>query len=161
MFCKISQDVKIATLNLYESDILRLEDILACVGFFKCTFYQILKFWKETGDVVTHRHANKGSFRLLHHDDIQYLLRLIRHRPDWFLDELLGVVTTNLIITTRHCLDSNCVFCHGKYENTFHWCTRAVMIVLSYKLRTMLISLPGHFISIFISLPGHISLAFH
>jgi len=31
-----------------------------------------------------------------------------------------GVVTTNLIITIRHCLDSNCVYCHGKYENTFH-----------------------------------------
>jgi hypothetical protein len=33
---------------------------------------------------------------------------------------MLQVVTTNLIITTRHCLDSNCVYCHGKYENTFH-----------------------------------------
>jgi hypothetical protein len=34
--------------------------------------------------------------------------------------QLGWVVTTNLIITTRHCLDSNCVYCHGKYENTFH-----------------------------------------
>jgi transposase len=95
MFRKISRDIKIAVLNLYESDISPLEDILACVGFSKRTFYRILKLWKETGDVVTHRHANKGRFCLLHHDDIQYLLLLIRHRPDWFLDELLDLLQTN------------------------------------------------------------------
>jgi transposase len=102
MFRKISQDVKIAALNLYECDILPLEDILACVGFSKRTFYRILKLWKETGDVVTHRHANKGRFHLLHHDDIQYLLRLIRHRPDWFLDELLDLLRTNRFISVHY-----------------------------------------------------------
>jgi transposase len=102
MLHKISRDVKIAALNLYESDILPLEDILACVGFSKCTFYQILKLWKETGDVVTHRHANKGCFRLLHHNDIQYLLWLIQHCPDWFLDELLDLLWTNRFISIHY-----------------------------------------------------------
>jgi hypothetical protein len=30
------------------------------------------------------------------------------------------LVTTTFIIKTRHCLDSNCVYYHGSYENAFH-----------------------------------------
>jgi len=33
MFRKISRDIKIAALNLHESDVLALPNILACVGF--------------------------------------------------------------------------------------------------------------------------------
>lgn len=104
MFRKISRDVKIAALNLHENGLLPLKDILACVGFSEGTFYRTLRLWRETGDVVTHRHGDprRGRFRLLHHDDIQYLLRLIQHRPDWFLDELLNLLQHNRFISVHY-----------------------------------------------------------
>ncbi|KAF8230388.1 hypothetical protein L208DRAFT_1476133 [Tricholoma matsutake] len=112
MFRKISRDVKIAALNLHESSILPLPDILACVGFSERTFYRVLKLWKETGNVVPHRHGNcKGRPCLLHYDDIQYLLRLIRHRPDWFLDELLNLLKHN------HFISSHYTTIHWELEN--------------------------------------------
>ena len=89
MFCKISHNVKIAALNLHENGVLTLPDILASVGFSESTFYCVLWLWKETGDIVSHWHANKARRpHLLHFDDIQYLLHLVQHQPDWFLDEL-------------------------------------------------------------------------
>jgi transposase len=103
MFHKISCDIKIAALNLHESGILPLPDILACVGFSECPFYRVLKLWKETGDIVPHQHGNhKGRPCLLHCDDIQYLLWLIRHRPDWFLDELLNLLEHNHFISSHY-----------------------------------------------------------
>jgi transposase len=103
MFRKISHNIKIAALNLHESGILPLLDILACVGFSECTFYHVLKLWKETGDIVPHQHDNrKGQPHLLHYDDIQYLLRLIQHRPDWFLDELLNLLEHNRFISSHY-----------------------------------------------------------
>lgn len=103
MFRKISHDVKIVALNLHENGILPLSDILACVGFSEHTFYRVLKLWKETGNVVSHWHSNcKGWPRLLHYDDIQYLLQLIQHRPDWFLDELLNLLKHNCFISSHY-----------------------------------------------------------
>jgi len=103
MFRKISRDVKIAALNLYEGEVLPLPDILACVGFSERTFYRVLKLWRETGDVVSHRRAARtGRPRLLHYDDIQYLLRLVQHRPDWFLDELLNLLKINRFVSVHY-----------------------------------------------------------
>ena len=48
----ISWDVKIATIRLYEHNLLDLDDILHSCGFSMSTFYRILKVWRETGDVV-------------------------------------------------------------------------------------------------------------
>ncbi|KAJ7274160.1 hypothetical protein C8J57DRAFT_1434818 [Mycena rebaudengoi] len=91
---KISRDVKIAALNLYEAGQMELPDILKCCGFSERTFYRILYLWQTTGDVVKHNPKNTGRPRLLHFDDIQYLLRLVRHSPDWFLNELLRLLET-------------------------------------------------------------------
>ena len=103
MFRKISRDVKIAALNLHENGILGLPDILACVGFSESTFFWVLRLWRETGDVISHRQGNKiGHCRLLHFDDIQYLLRLVRHRPDWFLDELLNLLERNRFVSVHY-----------------------------------------------------------
>jgi transposase len=103
MFRKISRDVKIAALNLHENGILPLPDILACVGFSESTFYRILRLWRETGEVVSHRHGNKaGHPRILHFDDVQYLLRLVQHRPDWFLDELLNLLKRNRFVSVHY-----------------------------------------------------------
>ena len=57
---KISRNVKLAAIRLYERNILTLEDILECVGFHKRTFYHILALWRETGDIVKHTNGVAG-----------------------------------------------------------------------------------------------------
>jgi transposase len=96
----ISRDVKIAAINLYEQGHLSLHQILACVGFSESTFYRVLRLWRTTGDVIRPR-KRPGRHRILHHDDLQYLLRLIRHHPDYFLDELLDLVKHNRFISVH------------------------------------------------------------
>jgi transposase len=96
---RISQDLKLAAMNLYERELIPLEDLLDCVGFSKRTFYRVFKLWRETGDVVKHTHGLCGRPRLLVFDDVQFLLRLVRHRPDWFLDELTNLLQENRFIS--------------------------------------------------------------
>lgn len=98
----ISRDVKLAAIRLYERDLLPLDDILDCVGFSERTFYRILALWRDTGDVVKHTYGTPGRPRALHFDDVYYLLRLIQQRPDWFLDELLGLLKTNRFISVHY-----------------------------------------------------------
>jgi transposase len=82
---------------------LPLSDILACVGFSECTFYRVLKLWRETSDIVSHQHGNlMGWPHLLHYDDIQYLLHLVQHRPDWFLDEFLKLLKHNRFVSVHY-----------------------------------------------------------
>lgn len=100
-FRKISRDVKLAAINLYQRGLLELRDILDCVGFSESTFWRIWKLWRTTGDVVGHGHGLAGRPRKLLADDIDYLKRLIHHRPDWFLDELLGLLETNRFISVH------------------------------------------------------------
>jgi transposase len=103
MFRKISHDIKIAAINLHESNIFPLSDILACVGFSEQTFYCIVKLWRETGNIVSHRHGNHARRpQLLHYNDIQYLLRLVQHRPDWFLNELLNLLKHNRFVSVHY-----------------------------------------------------------
>ncbi len=108
MYRKIRRDLKICAIKMYELDILPLHLILECVGFSESTFYHILDLWVITGDVVKHNiGALPGWPRLLHFNDVDYLLQLIWHRPDWFLDELLELLKTNQFIfvhyVTIHC----------------------------------------------------------
>ena len=42
-----------------------------------------------------------GRPRISHFLDIEYLKHLIRHRPDWFLDELQYLLQTNCFIATH------------------------------------------------------------
>jgi transposase len=102
-FRKISRDVKIAAINLYDINIFTVEDLCHIVGFSQRTFWRIRRLWTDTGDVVTHKYGYQhGRTRILHIEDIQYLLRLIRHRPDWFLDELLDLLTHNRFISVHY-----------------------------------------------------------
>ena len=57
---KISHDVKIAAIWLYEWQLLHLDDILDCCGFSERTFYRILKLWQETGDVINPSRSLRG-----------------------------------------------------------------------------------------------------
>jgi transposase len=101
---KISRDVKLAAVKLYEGGFLALDDILDCVGFSKRTFERIHALWVATGDVVKHQFGppTQGRPRSLNFDDVDYLIRLIQQRPDWFLDELLNLLTTNRFISVHY-----------------------------------------------------------
>ncbi|KAJ7704016.1 hypothetical protein B0H17DRAFT_1157081 [Mycena rosella] len=101
-FRHIHRDVKIAALNLYEGGLLSLPQILDALGFSERTFYRILYLWRTTGDVVKGKSTTRGRPRLLHHDDLEYLLELVRHDPDWFLDELLHLLSTNRFISVHY-----------------------------------------------------------
>lgn len=101
-FRKISRDVKLAAINLYEHNMLSLEQILECVGISESTFWRVCKLWRETGDVVRHNYGAAGRPRALHFDDVNYLVRLIHHRPDWFLDELLDLLDHNRFISVHY-----------------------------------------------------------
>ncbi|KAF8833274.1 hypothetical protein BDN67DRAFT_939210, partial [Paxillus ammoniavirescens] len=89
---KISPDVKHAALRLHRRGLMRLSDILDCVDFSRRTFYRIRKLFHETGDVVKPRSALCGRLRMFNLDDLHYLIELVRHRPDWFLDELTSLM---------------------------------------------------------------------
>jgi transposase len=99
---RISRDVKLAAIRLYYTQILTLQQILDACGFSRRTFFRILKLWRETGDVVKARPLTRAGPQLLHCEDIQYLLRLIRQNPDYFLDELLHLLQTNRFISVHY-----------------------------------------------------------
>ena len=102
-FCKISRDLKLAVIRLYEREILPLWDILDIMHLSWRTFFCILKLWRETGDVVTHKYGNlAGQPRILNFDDIHYVLQLVRLHPDWFLDKLLELLKTNRFISIHY-----------------------------------------------------------
>ena len=61
---KISRDIKLAAIRLYEQELLPLNDILDCLGFHERTFYRILALWRETGDVVKHNFGAPGRPRI-------------------------------------------------------------------------------------------------
>ncbi|KAJ7235689.1 hypothetical protein C8J57DRAFT_1088785 [Mycena rebaudengoi] len=98
---RISSDVKLAAMNLFEKDILPLPEILEIVGFSEATFWRVRKLWRETGYVTTPKCTTSGRRRLLHHEDINYILRLVNLRPDWFLNELLHLLETNRFISVH------------------------------------------------------------
>jgi transposase len=100
-FCKISQDLKLAAMRMHNQDILPVFAIIDCLQISQRTFYRILDLWVTTGDVVHHTNGVHGRPRILHFDDIDYLRRIIRHRPDWFLDELLDLLETNRFISAH------------------------------------------------------------
>ncbi|KAG1873040.1 hypothetical protein DFJ58DRAFT_760864 [Suillus subalutaceus] len=65
MYQKISRDVKLAAVKLYERQHLSLQDILACVGqlgFSESTFWRVLKLWRKTGNVVSPTCSLLGFF---------------------------------------------------------------------------------------------------
>jgi transposase len=88
-------------MNLFERDILPLSDILEIVGFSESTFWRTRKLWRETGWVEKPKSGQSGRRRLLHRDDIDYILRLVNLRPDWFLNELLNLLKTNRYISVH------------------------------------------------------------
>ena len=79
---------------MHEAGILSVAQIIDCLQISRRTFYRVLGLWINTNGV-------RGRPRLLHFDDINYLIRIIKHRPDWFLDELLSLLETNCFISAH------------------------------------------------------------
>ena len=102
VYRKISADVKLAAMRLYEQNILTLDQILDCVGFSERTFWRVWKIYSLTGDVEPPTCTTRGRPRKLHFDDITYLLALVRQRPEWFLDELLDLLDSNRFISMHY-----------------------------------------------------------
>ena len=100
-FRKISRDLKLAAMRIHDHGILPVGTIIDCLQISRRTFYRILDLWVTTGDVVRHTNGIRGRPRILHFDDIDYLRRIIRHRPDWFLDELLDLLEKNCFISAH------------------------------------------------------------
>ena len=100
-FRKISKDIKIAAMRLYEDDILSKPVILDYLSISSRTFDRVLALWNATGEVVRETNGVRGRPRILHFSDVEYLKRLIRHRPDWFLDELQYLLQTNRFIAAH------------------------------------------------------------
>ncbi|KIJ96794.1 hypothetical protein K443DRAFT_75646, partial [Laccaria amethystina LaAM-08-1] len=102
VYRKISADVKLAAMRLYEQNILTLDQILDCVGFSERTFWRVWKIYGLTGDVEPPTCTTRGRPRKLHFDDITYLLALVCQRPEWFLDELLDLLNSNRFISVHY-----------------------------------------------------------
>ena len=100
-FRKVSRDLKLAAIRMHELGILTVAQIIDCLQISRRTFYRVLQLWNSTGDVVQHTNGVRGRPRLLHFDDIDYLKRIIKHRPDWFLDELLSLLETSRFISAH------------------------------------------------------------
>jgi len=101
-FRKISKDVKIAAIRMYDdADLLPLPTILDFLNISQRTFFRVRALWIETGDVVRQTNGVQGRPRFNHFSDIDYLKRLIKHRPDWFLDELQYLLQTNQFIAVH------------------------------------------------------------
>lgn len=102
MYHKISPQVKLAAVRLWEGNLLALPDILHCCNFSRATFYRIIKLWQQTGDVVSNKNTSHPRSRCLDATDVQYLNQLIEENPDYFLDELLHLLKTNRFISVHY-----------------------------------------------------------
>jgi len=98
---KISDDVKMAAIRLYENGALPLSDILEAVDFSRRTFFRTLRLWHETGCVSKPKSALVGRPRKMNMDDVQHLISLVRQNPTWFLDELTDLMDTNRFISVH------------------------------------------------------------
>ena len=76
---RISPDVKLAAIRLYERQLLPLCQIPECVGFSRRTFFRILSLFNETGEVAKPRSLALSCPRVFNHEDINYLLQLVYH----------------------------------------------------------------------------------
>ena len=50
---------------------------------------------------MQHTYGIRGRPRILHFEDLHYLLRLVRHQPDWFLDGVLDLLNDNRLVAAH------------------------------------------------------------
>lgn len=98
---RISDDIKLAAMRLYEQDILGIEDILEVIGFSRATFFRVLKLWREGGSVAKPKSFRRGRPRKMLREDLEYLNVLLHHRPQFFLSELQGLLKRNRLLSVH------------------------------------------------------------
>ena len=123
-FHKISADCKLATIRLHDNGILSLETILGCCRFSERTWFWILKLWQETGRVDCPGGTRHGCLHILDTDNIQYLLRLVRSNPDYFLDEFLNLLQKKKIILMHY----TTIFCALEHASMSHKKLKQIVI---------------------------------
>jgi hypothetical protein len=102
MYHRISPEIKLAAIRLWDRALLDLPDILHCCNISRATFYRVVKLWRETGDVVSHAPNVHRGTRILDATDVQYLRQLVAENPAYFLDELLHLLQTNRFISVHY-----------------------------------------------------------
>ncbi|KAJ8591088.1 hypothetical protein M405DRAFT_814863, partial [Rhizopogon salebrosus TDB-379] len=90
-------------------------------------FWCILRLWRETGDVVSISNRIRGRPRILQCNDVLYLIRLVRHRLEWFLDELLVLHLRN----TNRFISAHYATIHRELERVGVSLKKHVLIVLA------------------------------
>ena len=101
VFRYISTDVKLAAVRIYENNLMELDDILAFLNMSESMFFHTLQLYRETGNVEHPKSTTRSRPHKLHFDDLTYITAVINHHPDWFLDELLGLLDTNRFIAVH------------------------------------------------------------
>jgi transposase len=101
VFHFISPDIKCAATRIYENSLMDLPDILDCLDMSESTFFRALRLYRETGNIKRPKSTTRGRPRKLHFDDLMYMVAPINHHPDWFLDELLGLLDMNRFISVH------------------------------------------------------------
>ena len=66
------------------------------------TFFHVQKVFHETGDVVKPQSAYCGHPWIQNHVDVHYLIELIQNCPDWFLNEIQGLLEKNCFINMHY-----------------------------------------------------------
>ena len=94
VFRFISPDVKRTAIRIYENNLMDLDDILDCLDMSESTFFHALWWYQETGDIEQPKSTTCGRPWKLYFNNLTYITALINHHPDWFLDELLGLLNT-------------------------------------------------------------------
>jgi len=98
VFHFISPNVKHAAIRIYENSSMDLANILNCLDMSESTFFHALQLYQETGNVELPKSTMHGRPWKLHFDNLTYMIALINHCPNCFLDELLGLLDTNRFI---------------------------------------------------------------
>ena len=98
----IPRAVKISAIKLHERELLDLDTILDVMEMSRSTFFHVQNLWRETGNIISPKASLRGCLQTLNYDDVQYLLVLIEQNPDYFLDELLYLLTTNRFISVHY-----------------------------------------------------------
>ena len=88
-------------MQLYEDNVLSKLVICDYLRISSRTFDRVLAIWNAMGEVVRETNGVHGRPHILHFSDVEYLKRLIQHRPDWFLDELQHLLQTNHFIAAH------------------------------------------------------------
>ncbi|KAG2030017.1 hypothetical protein BDR03DRAFT_879419 [Suillus americanus] len=79
---KISADLKFAAIRLHGQGILRLSEILNCVGFSRMTFYRIKKLYNNTGNIVKPRSQYTGCPHIFNLEDLHYINKTAQNMYD-------------------------------------------------------------------------------